>query len=139
MKASKTLGALAVAMAVAGCDTSVGPGLSGLWIASSYVYQSGTGQTVDVIERDGASFTLTVTRGFDGGRVVTTTFEDGAGGRETMSGEVSVDAGTFTFETVVFDFTRRNNELILVSSGSQTFDFGAGPESATLTIRLTQL
>lgn len=139
MKASKTLGALAVAVAVAGCDTSVGPGLGGLWIANTYVYRNDSGQTVDIIERDGASFSLTVTRGFDGGRVVTATFEDGAGGRETMSGEVSVDAGTFTFETVVFDYTRRNDELILVSSTPQAFDFGAGSEPATLTIRLTQL
>lgn len=139
MKASKTLMALTAALAVAACSTSLGPDLSGLWVAESYEYRSGSGETIDIIERDGARFSLTVLRHFDGRRLVTTSFDDGSGGVENMSGEADVDTGTFVFETVVFDFTVRNRVLTLVSSTPQTFDFGDGAESATLTIRLTQL
>lgn len=139
MRALKTSATLAMVLAVAGCDTSLGPDLTGLWVAGSYEYRSESGETIDLVERDGASFNLTTFLAFDGRRVVTTIFEDGHGGQETMSGEVFVDEGTFTFETVVFDFTHRDGALVLVSATSQTFDFGAGDESATLTIRLTQL
>lgn len=138
MKASKTLAALVAALAVTGCDTSLGPDLSGLWIADSYEYRSGSGETVDLIERDGASFSLSVDR-FQDVRRVTTNFNDGVGGeRVTMSGEVSEEEGVFTFPTVVYQFSV-NNGVMTLTSANETFDFGSGPESATLTIRLTRL
>lgn len=138
MKASRMLSAVAVAMTLVGCDSALGVDLTGLWVASSYTYQSSTGETVDLISRDGASYSLTVDRFLDGRRRVTTSFTDGMGGSSTMSGEVFVDEGTFVFDTVTFRFTREGNVLTL-EDPSATFDFGSGPEAATLTIRLTQL
>jgi len=138
MRASKTLTTMALALAVAGCDTGLGLDLTGLWVANTYEFRSGDQVAVDLIERDGASFSLTVRRFLDGTRQATALFDDGTGERTTMSGEVRTEERTFTFDSVVYDFTHEGGVLTLTSE-SQTFDFGDGPESATLTIRLTQL
>lgn len=129
---------LTIGLGVTGCDSGFGVDLTGLWVANTYQYRSAGGDTVDLIERDGASFNLTVDRFLDGTRRVTALFRDGMGGSDNMSGEVFEDDGTFVFGAVVFDFSKDGNILIL-RNASDTFDFGGGPESATLTIRLTQL
>lgn len=138
MKSFWTWAAMSFAVTLAGCDTGVGVDLTGLWIADSYEYRSESGMTVDLIERDGASMSLTVDRFLDGRRRVTTLFNDGSGETETMSGEVFIDDGLFTFETVVFQFSRQGEGLTLTNA-LDSFDFGSGVEPATLTIRLTQL
>lgn len=138
MKAFRTWAALAVVTATIGCSTNVGPDLTGLWVANDYEYRNDVGTTVDLVERDGASMTLTVDRFLDGRRRVTASFIDGTGGSETLSGEVFIDEGLFEFETATFRFERRDNVLTLTNT-SETFDFGSGVEPATLTIRLTQL
>lgn len=129
---------MAVATAVGACSTSVGVDLTGLWVADSYEFRSAGGSTVDLIARDGASMTLTVDRFLDGRRRVTARFNDGMGGVETLSGEVFVDQALFEFETGTFQFDR-TDEVLTLTRASETFDFGSGPEAATLTIRLTQL
>ncbi|MBT8487193.1 MAG: hypothetical protein HKN72_03465 [Gemmatimonadetes bacterium] len=130
--------AVAVATAIGGCSTSIGVDLTGLWVADSYVFGSVGGATVDLIARDGASMTLTIDRFIDARRRVTARFADGVGGEEVLSGEVFVDQGYFEFEDATFVFDRVEDVLILTNE-SETFDFGSGPEAATLTIRLTQL
>ena len=130
--------AMAVAMMTAGCSTSLGIDLTGLWVANSYEYRSAGGATVDLVARDGASMSLTVDRFIDGRRRVTASFNDGMGGTETLSGEVFLDPAIFEFASGTFTYRRSDDVLTLINE-SDTFDFGSGPEAATLTIRLTQL
>lgn len=130
--------AAATVTTAVGCSTSLGPDLTGLWVAESYVYSNTGGATADLIARDGASMTLTVDRFLDGTRRVTTRFNDGSGSVESLSGQVFLEEGLFEFEDATFRFDRADDVLTLVNE-SETFDFGSGPEAATLTIRLTQL
>lgn len=139
MKATKTMMALVASLATFGCaDPGFGVDLTGLWIANSYEYRSDTGTNVDLIQRDGASMSLTVDFRGDGTRRASVLFNDGLGGSETMTGDVDLDAGTFTFPNVTFQFSRNDEVLTLVDTNA-TFDFGSGDEPARLTIRLTQL
>lgn len=138
MKSFWRVTALVAAVAISACDSSLGVDLSGLWFAESYVYESASGEMVDLVERDGASMSLTVDLFGDGRRRVTALFNDGSGGTENLTGEVSLDDGLFIFETKVFQFTRRD-ALLTLTNTSDSFDFGDGLEPATLTIRLMQL
>ncbi|MDH3270289.1 MAG: hypothetical protein OEN56_03090 [Gemmatimonadota bacterium] len=139
MNTTKRVVALAICLGAGACgDAGLGVDLSGLWVASSYEYRSATGQVVDIIQRDGASMSMTVDYRGDGTRRASVLFNDGMGSSQNFTGDVDVEAGTFTFENSVFTFTRGESQLTMVDQ-SATFDFGSGPESATLTIRLTQL
>ncbi len=130
--------ALAVATSVGGCSTSIGVDLTGLWIADSYEYSNATGAAVDIVARDGAQMTLTIDRFIDARRRVTARFVDGNGVEQILSGEVFLDQRYMEIEGDRFDFDRTDDVLTMINP-SETFDFGSGPEAATLTIRLMQL
>lgn len=129
---------LGVALVMTACEDSLGIfDVEGLWVADSYVYVSGSGQTVDLIERDGAAASVSVDNTAAGPRV-NMRFDDGSGAEEVTTGVADLDAGQFHFEDVVYQ-VRVDGERMTLTNSAATFDFGAGPEAATLTIRLTRL
>lgn len=130
--------AVAVTVAVSGCSTSIGVDLTGLWLADSYVYSNAGGATVDLVARDGASMSLTIDRFIDARRRVTARFVDGDGVEQVLSGEVFLDQRYLELDGTRFDFDRTDTVLTLINT-ADSFDFGSGAETATLTIRLMQL
>lgn len=135
MNVRAMLTAIAVSAAVVGCDDN-GTGLEatdlqGTWIASVYEYTDNANalSVVDIIQRDGASFTLTV----DASGSASTVFDDGLGNTSTDSGTLNSTTNTLTLGGTIFDAQRNGNVLILTDTDS-SFDFGAGSTSATLRI-----
>ncbi|MEQ9398659.1 MAG: hypothetical protein RJQ04_05775 [Longimicrobiales bacterium] len=134
----RTMSTLVLAMMVSACGddgTSLDTvGLEGTWRASAIVYTSaGNSQNqVDIVQRDGASFTLTV----DAEGTATSVFVDGVGGTSSDSGTLDASATTLTLGGRTFDADRDGDVLTLVDPDAQ-FDFGTGSEvAATLHIVL---
>lgn len=139
MRASRAVTAvLGLALVTTACEDSLGIfDVQGLWVADSYVYVSGSGQTVDLIERDGAAASVSVDNTAAGPRV-NMRFDDGSGTEEITTGVADLDTGQFIFEDVVYQIEVDGERMTMTNSGA-TFDFGSGSEAATLTIRLTRL
>ena len=126
---------IAASLALGGCNDD-GTGLEavdleGTWIASVYEYTDSANaqNVVDIIQRDGASFTMTV----DASSIASTLFDNGIGGSSSDSGTLNSLGTTLTLAGVTFDAVRVGNVLTLTNPSS-TFDFGGGSTSATLRI-----
>lgn len=132
----KVLTVLALSAAASACSDgqAVDVYLTGIWLADSHVYESATGEVVDIVARDGATTTLAANRTFDGWRV-SVVLDDGKGSVENLFG--LVEEGRFIFPDAVWNFTR-NDDRMRITNDSATFDFGDGPEPASLDIRLTR-
>jgi|TARA_B110000116_G_scaffold211780_1_gene187665 hypothetical protein len=131
-------------VSVTGCqpDTVLGfaiGDISGLWVASSYVYSdaSGGGPSVDLVARDGAMFTAVVDYG-PRPPIISTTFDDGAGMEVSGGGTVDITVGTLTIENDVFDIVDNDVEMTL-TCGAMMYDFGSGAQAAVLTIQLGRI
>ena len=132
--------AVAASLVLAGCSDD-GTGLEavdlqGTWIANVYEYtdNANSSNVVDIIQRDGASFTLTV----DATGNANTLLDDGLGGSSSDSGSLNSLGTTLTLAGVAFDAVRNGNVLTLTNSSRQ-FDFGSGSSvSATLRIVLNR-
>ena len=128
--------AIAASLVFAGCSDN-GTGLEavdlqGTWIASVYKYTDNANaqNVVDLIQRDGASFTLTV----DANGNASTLFDDGVGGSSSDSGTLNSAGTTLTLGGMAFGAVRSGNVLTLMNPSAQ-FDFGSGSAtSATLMI-----
>ena len=125
---------IVASVAIAGCDGGTGlevADLQGTWIASVYEYtDNGNSQNVvDIIQRDGASFTLTV----ESSGTASSLLDDGQGNTSSDSGTLDSTASTLTLGGVAFEARRNGGVLTLVDTDS-SFDFGSGSTSAVLRI-----
>ena len=128
---------LALGLAVGGCD-DIGTGialqdLQGTWDAMTYTFaeNSAPSNRVDIIQRDGASFRLTVET--DG--TASTLFDDGLGGTSSDSGDLNGTHTTLTLDGATY-VAVRNGDLLSLTDASASFDFGSGSVPATRVIVL---
>lgn len=135
---------LALCLSASGCasDTILGfaiGDISGLWRATSYEYRSNAdpGLRVDLVARDGAMMTLSVSNA-QSPPLASSTFDDGRGGGASGGGAVNVRDGTLTIGTTVYQVDHDGDRITLTDS-SAMFDFGSGIVPATLVIRLTRI
>ena len=136
MKLNRLPPIIALTFAAVGCgDNGTGieaVDLEGTWVASVYEFtdNANSQNVVDVIQRDGASFTLTV----DASGSASTLFNDGLGGSSSDSGSLNSAGTTLTLGGVAFDAVR-NGSVLILTNANQQFDFGSGSSvSATLRI-----
>ncbi|MDE0899457.1 MAG: hypothetical protein OSA81_10600 [Longimicrobiales bacterium] len=113
--------------------------ISGLWVASSYVYSDVSGEepSVDLVARDGAMFTAVVDYG-PRPPIISTTFADGAGMEVSGGGTVDITVGTLTIEGDVFDIVDNDVEMTLTGA-AMMYDFDSGARAAVLTIQLGRI
>ncbi len=139
MKHIRTSFLLTGALLATACGDSTGldvVDLEGAWMATviEFTDNADSQNVVDVIQRDGASFTLTV----DAAGTVSSLFDDGVGGSSSDSGSLDSTGTTLTLGGQVFSASRNANVLTL-SDASDQFDFGGGSEvPATLRIILNR-
>lgn len=110
--------------------------LQGTWNASVYEYtdNSDSQNVVDIIQRDGATFTVVV----DAAGTVSTELDDGVGGTSSNSGTFDSTGSTLTLSGTTFSATRSGDRLTLTNPDDE-FDFGTGSAvSATLRIVLNR-
>ena len=119
--------AVAASLVLVGCSDD-GTGLEavdlqGMWNATIYEFtdNANSQNVVDIIQRDGASFTLTV----DATGSASTLLDDGLGGSSSDSGILTSAGTTLTLGGVAFDAVRSGNVLTLTNANRQ-FDFGSG-------------
>ena len=105
--------------------------LQGTWLASVYEYTDNADalNVVDLVQRDGASFTLTV----DAAGTASTLFDDGVGGSSSDSGTLSSDGTVLTLAGDPFQ-AQRSGDVLTLSYADDSFDFGSGSVPATLRI-----
>ncbi|MGB1657699.1 MAG: hypothetical protein ACPHQP_00985 [Longimicrobiales bacterium] len=113
--------------------------IGGLWTASAYEFVSNTTSTdrVDIIDRDGAFFTLSVDDGVQP-PVVGSTLDDGTGSRTNRSGTVDIKDGLITLGEDSFAVIHDGNRMTLTNEDG-VFDFGSGTVSVTVVITLDRL
>ena len=112
--------------------------VGGLWLASGYEYASNVSSgRIDIIERDGATFTLSVDDSVQP-PIVGSTLDDGAGGVTNRSGTVDIRDGIITLGDDSFRVVHDQDFMTLTNEESQ-FDFGSGSVSATLVITLNRI
>ncbi len=106
--------------------------LQGTWTATVYEFTDNANaqNVVDVIQRDGATFTLTV----DGEGTASTLFDDGVGGSSSDSGTLNSEGTILTLAGVPYSASREGDVLTLVDPEAQ-FDFGDG-SSVAATLRI---
>ena len=103
-------------LGVIGCDDDgtglEAPDLRGTWVASVYEYtDNADAQNVtDIIQRDGASFALTV----DASGGASTLLDDGLGSTSSDSGVLNSTATTLTLAGGTFDAQRSGDALTLM-------------------------
>ena len=129
---------MATSLAFVGCDDTTGldaDDLAGTWTAGVYEYTDNADaqNVVDVIVRDGASFTLTV----DAGGNADTLFDDGLGSTSSDSGTLNSTNTTLTLGGATFD-AQRNGDLLTLMDANQSFDFGGGSTPATLRVVMSR-
>lgn len=129
-----TISVFIACVAMLGCEDALGIGLQdlqGTWEASTYRYAENAAptNTVDVIQRDGASFTLTVEA--DG--TASTLFDDGLGGSSSDSGSLDGTRTTLTLAGSEFR-ALRSGDVLTLTDVSTSFDFGSGSTAATLVV-----
>ncbi|MEN8374369.1 MAG: hypothetical protein ABFS34_02855 [Gemmatimonadota bacterium] len=109
--------------------------LRGSWSATIYqLTDDADGQNqVDLIQRDGASFTLTV----DAAGVASTVFDDGVGGTSSDSGTLDSTGTTLTLSGTPFTAVRAGDVLTL-NDFDASFDFGSGMTAASLLIVMSR-
>ncbi len=133
---SLVLGAMLVS--IVGCGDSTGltaEDLEGTWNATSIVYTNNANSTesVDIVQTDGASFTMTVSAS----GTVSTLFDDGQGSTDSDSGTLSSDGSSITLGGDVFQAVRSGDQLTLTNV-DESYDFGSGSVSATVAATLTR-
>ena len=113
--------------------------IGGLWTASSYEFVSNATSTerVDIIDRDGAFFTLSVDDSVQP-PVVGSTLDNGSGSRTDRSGTVDIRDGLMTLGDDTFSVIHDGNRMTLINEDS-SFDFGSGTVSATVVITLNRI
>lgn len=130
---------LTLAVVTAACDDTTGldvEDLQGSWIATviEFTDNADSQNVVDILQRDGASFTLNV----DAAGTASSLFDDGVGGSSSDSGSLDSTGTTLTLGGQVFSASRSGNVLTL-SDASEQFDFGSGSDvPATLRIILNR-
>jgi len=135
---------LIIAVAMSGCqqdtllDFAIGD-IAGLWTAESYEYVSNAdvNTRVDLISRDGAFLTLTVDSSVSP-PTVGSSFDDGMGALTSGGGEVDLRNGTLRIGDDEYMIDHDGNSMTLTNP-TTTFDFGAGPVSSTLVIRMNRV
>ena len=134
---SLVLGAMLVSIAGCGDSTGIEPAdLEGTWNATSIVFtnNANSAESVDIVQTDGASFTMTVTASGS----VSTLFDDGQGSTDSDSGTLSSDGSSITIGGDTFQAVRSGDQLTLTNA-NETYDFGSGSAvPATLVVRLTR-
>ena len=140
MKPVRLFALLAFAWLTVGCgDDSTGleaVDLHGIWVATVYEFTDNANpqSVVDIIQRDGASFRLTV----DADGSASTLLDDGVGGNSSDSGTLNSSGTSLTLGGTAFEALRNSNVLTLTHPTDQ-FDFGSGSSvSATLRIVLNR-
>lgn len=139
MEFRRLVTALTIGLAATACGDETGleaVDLQGTWTATAYEFtdNANSAEVVDVIVRDGASFTLSV----DAGGGASTLFEDGVGGSSSDSGSLNSVGTVLTLSGTPFDAARSGDTLTLTDASAQ-FDFGSGSSvSATLRIILSR-
>lgn len=142
--AARRLGLLILLAFAAGCqqDTLLGfaiGDIGGLWTASAVEYRRTTdlSDRVDIVQRDGASMILSVD---DSAQppTVGATLDDGLGDVSTFSGTVDIRVGVLTLGSATYTIDD-DGEAMTLTDESGVFDFGAGPEAATVVIRLDRI
>ncbi len=129
---------IAASLVIIGCDDTTGldaNDLRGTWLASVYEYTDNADaqNVVDIVQRDGASFTLTV----DATGTAATLFDDGLGSTSSDSGTLNSTNTTLTLGGATFD-AQRNGDLLTLIDASQSFDFGSGSTPATLRVVMSR-
>jgi len=143
MKIHRTAMALLGVLALVACKAgllglAVGD-IRGLWIASTYeVRDRATGDHVLQLLAAGGQFTMSIDDQPEAQPRVSAVFADGAGGGWSGGGEVDVRAGTLTIEGILYQIDHHGNDMTLTTR-SAMYDFGSGPESAFVTIRLRRI
>jgi len=140
MRLPRSIFVFAMSLLTMGCSTdlyglAVGD-LSGIWIASEYEFSSAQ-TTVDLVQRDGASMTISIDNSVPP-PTVATTFLDGMGSSTTAGGTVDIGAATLSIGGDTFSVDRSGSRMTLINTAGM-FDFGGGITLATLTIRLSRL
>lgn len=139
MKILRSMTAFTLAATLVACGDETGleaVDLQGTWSASVYEYTDNADaqNVVDLIQRDGASLTLTV----DAAGTVSTVFDDGLGGTSSDSGTFNSTGSTLTLGGVAYTAARNGDVLTLIDADAM-FDFGSGSEApATLRIVLSR-
>ena len=128
-----------LATVAAGCSDD-GTGLDvvdleGTWLATVYEYTDNANaeNVVDVIQRDGASFTMTV----DAAGTASTIFDDGVGGTSSDSGTLNAEGDLLTLAGDPFT-AQRSGDTLTLEYADDSFDFGEGSVPATLRIVMTR-
>ena len=113
--------------------------IGGLWTAASYEFVSNTAasERVDIIDRDGAFFTLSVDDSVQPS-IVGSTLDDGTGSRTNRSGTVDIAEGLITLGDDTFTVVHDGDRMTLTNEDG-AFDFGSGTVSATVVITLNRL
>ena len=138
----RALPLLALTTLLVGCeqDTILGfaiGDISGLWIGMSYVYTEVTptqAPSVDLIERDGARFTMVVDN-MPRPPIVSTTFADGMGNEVSGGGTIDIVVGTMLIRDVLYTIDH-DGDRMTITTDEMMFDFGSGMRPAVLTIVL---
>ena len=116
-----------------GCDTTADFGavnLAGEWDAIVYEYTDNANATViDIIQRDGASFMLTV----DSNGEASTLFDNGLGNTSSDSGTLNSTETTLTLAGVTYT-AELSGDVLTLRDPDSSFDFGNGSVSASLRI-----
>ena len=131
MKLHRLLPILTLAVVTVGCgDDGTGleaVDLEGTWTASVYEFtdNANSQNVIDIIQRDGASFTLTV----DAAGSASTLLDDGVGSSSSDSGTLNSSGTTLTLAGASFGASRSGDVLTLTNPASQ-FDFESGSSVA---------
>lgn len=137
MNLIRVIPAMAIAATLVACGDETGleaVDLQGTWAASVYEYtdNSDSQSVVDIGQRDGATFTMTV----DASGTVSTELDDGVGGTSSNSGTFDSTGSSLTLSGTTFAAVRSGNRITLTHADDE-FDFGTGSAvSATLRIVL---
>ena len=144
MNTARRIALLVTCVLASGCETDTVLGfaigdISGIWQASAYEYVSNADGAlrVDLIARDGASMTLSVSSNLSA-PLASSTFNDGMGGTVSGGGAVDVRSGTLAIEQRVYAVEHNGNSITLTDAAAM-YDFGRGEVSATHIIRLSRL
>lgn len=101
----------------------------------SYEYVSNVSSVrIDIIERDGATFTLDSVQP----PIVGSTLDDGAGGITNRSGTVDIRYGIITLGDDFFRVVHDKDFMTLTNEASQ-FDFGSESVTAMVVIELDRI
>ena len=130
---------LLLLLTLAACGDSTGldaDDLQGTWSATviEFTDNAGSQNAVNILQRDNASFTLTV----DADGTASSVFDDGVGDTGSDSGTLDSTGTTLTLGGQVFSASR-DGDVLTLSDPNEQFDFGSGSEvPATLRIVLSR-